>query len=133
MDNNGEGEAREMCCVCGGGTTGAAHFVDGAKLPLLSRLLQALLCVLSPPKLLIARVSEDTCVDKPGADGEAWRGGMCKTVEADWCVQNGDTEDQAGDGTANAKCCVCGGGVRTAATLSPTVAGVIYTAACTSL
>jgi hypothetical protein len=57
----------------------------------------------------------ETCADLPANDGSVWDNGNsqgCAEFEAnDWCELLGDDPHPQNLGTANEKCCFCGGGL----------------------
>ena len=66
--------------------------------------------------LSLPRADSTGCVDLPGdISGTTWEdseGDGCDDFEADdddWCAEYGDSNDN-GEGSANDKCCTCGGG-----------------------
>eukprot|EP00927_Polykrikos_kofoidii_P016196 TRINITY_DN17285_c0_g1_i1.p1 TRINITY_DN17285_c0_g1~~TRINITY_DN17285_c0_g1_i1.p1 ORF type:complete len:586 (+),score=90.22 TRINITY_DN17285_c0_g1_i1:65-1822(+) len=102
-DFRGSGSAKEKCCACGGGSS--------RNLTLLQ----------------VNSAIAGTCEDLPSAkDGtsiwnDGWNGCDAYANDVSWCGRFG-SKDFNGAGSANLQCCACGGGRRTPASQSMTVA-----------
>jgi len=126
-DANGEGTAKQVCCVCGGGHTGPSEAPTAAPPSTAPSVgpteADATFAPSEAPTVVPPSAAPTAvCLDLPGDSGGSWNDGDYECADYDshkWCASYGHEMVHA-QGTANDKCCTCGGGNR-GPTASPTL------------